>query len=115
MQISKLNQIIARFRQNEGTDIYGLGNCSEFAVALKKFLGAGTISKEGLWHSSLYYKNHYCDIYGCKKTSYGIYNRPGTKSENKHIKHYLEDGRHGKLNIMSKILTGLKKAKKQVK
>jgi len=109
MQISKLNQIIAQFRRNEGADIYALGTCSEFAVALKRFLGGGTISKEGLMHTSLYYNKHYCDIYGCKKQPHGIYNRPAKSSEMKHIKHYLE------LHTVQKILKGLRKAQKEVK
>jgi len=115
IQISKLNQIIARFRQNEGADIYALGNCSEFAVCLKRFVGGGTITKSGLAHTTLQYKNHYCDIYGCKKQSFGEYTRPARPSENAHIQRYLENGKNGKLPTTQKIMKGLRKAQQEVR
>ena len=115
MQISKLNQIIAQFRRTNGADIYALGTCSEFATALKKFLNGGTITKAGLCHTTLQYKSHYCDIYGCKTQSYGEYTRPAKPSEKAHINHYLEDGKNGKLNTVQQILSGLRKAQKEVR
>jgi len=114
MNIPKLNRIIAKFRENEGSDIYALGTCSEFAVALRKFLKGGTITKVGLTHTTLQYDGHYCDIYGCKKQTHGVYTHPATPEEMKHINYYLEDGRPGKRNTVGQILRGLKKAEKEV-
>ena len=115
MNIPKLNRIIAKFRENEGSDIYALGTCSEFAVALRKFLKGGTVAKDGLMHTVLQYDGHYCDIYGCKTYTSGEYIHPATPKEMKHINFYLEDGRPGKRDTVNIVLRGLKRAEKEVR
>jgi len=110
MDINKLNCAIKKFWQSEGyNEIYYMGVCSEVAVALKKFLGEGTIVKRGLMHTALKYKDYYCDIRGCmtpqqfKTRVPGEYLRPATPKEIQHINSLLEH------HTVKKILNGLKK------
>jgi len=116
MNISKLNCIIKKFWQSERyNDIYYLGICSEVAVALKRFLGAGTIVKRGLLHTALEYKGYYCDIRGCKTerefkaTVPGEYLRPATQKEIQHINNLLQRDK------VRYIVGGLKRAEKTCK
>jgi len=116
MKISKLNKIIRQFHKNENyNDIYSLGLCSEFAVALKRFLGAGEIYKAGLLHTCLKYKDHYCDIRGCyPRTTYrgivpSVSLEPATNAEIAHIHKLLEK------DSTKRILDGLRQAQKEVK
>jgi len=75
------------------------GLCSEFAVALKKFLNGGTISKAGLMHTYLTYQGYNCDIRGCfTKETYKFmtpneYYRPTNRSELTHINKLLDHER----------------------
>lgn len=115
MEISKLNRIIHKFWKDEKhNDIYHLGVCSEVAVALKKFLQRGTVSKAGLMHTYLDYKNHCCDIRGCfTKSKYtmvvpSMSYSPATPKEIAHINKLLEH------NTVAHICKGLKKASKEV-
>jgi len=114
MNISTINKIIKRFWSNENrNDVYYLGLCSEFAVALKRFLGSGTIYKAGLMHTCLKYKDHYCDIRGCyPKSKYrsivpSISLEPATNAEIHHIHNLLEK------DTVTKIIKGLKQAQKE--
>ena len=116
MNISTINKTIKRFWKNENhSDVYYLGLCSEFAIALKRFLNSGTIYKAGHMHTCLKYKDHYCDIRGCyPKSKYrsvapSLSLLPATKSEIQHINNLLEK------DTVKKILSGLKKAQKDVK
>lgn len=116
MNINKLNCIIHKFWQSERYNtIYYLGVCSEVAVALKKFLGGGTIVKRGLMHTALKYNGHYCDIRGCmiepefRSRVPAEYLRPATPKEIQHINNLLE--RH----TVNYIVKGLKKARGECK
>ena len=113
MEIAELEKTIERFWESENrNDVYFLGLCSEFAVALKKFLGGGVIYKAGLMHTLLYYKGHYCDIRGCfDKKTYAVRVpatslTPATKKEIAHIYKLLD------YNKTNQIVKGLKKAQK---
>ena len=115
LEIQRLNKIILRFWKNEkNSDIYYLGVCSEVAVALKRFLKGGTISKAGLMHTYFSYKGHYCDIRGCfTKSQYtmivpAMSYTPVTPKEIAHINSLLEH------DTVAHILKGLKKASKEV-
>jgi len=116
MNTTKLNKIIKQFWANERhNDVYYLGICSEFAVALKKFLGAGTIYKAGLMHTFLEHNGYYCDIRGCftparyKTIAPAQYYRPATSKEIAHINSLLEH------DTVAHIITGLKQAQKEVR
>jgi len=115
MDIKKLNAIIKRFWKNEGNnDVYYLGICSEFAVALRRSLKAGTIYKAGLMHTFLEYNGYYCDIRGCYPP--GRYKAlvpspsytPAKKSEIQHINNLLER------DTVQHIVDGLKQAQREV-
>jgi len=115
MNIKRLNAIIAQFWSTRlHNDVYYLGLCSEFAVALQKFLNAGTICKAGILHTCLYYKNHYCDIRGCYLRSHyrtvvpSFSLSPATDAEIKHIEKLLDT------NTVKQIVSGLKQAQKEV-
>ena len=118
MNPTQLNTIIKRFHKNQNySDIYKLGLCSELAVALKRYLHGGTIYKHGLWHTVLYYKGKYCDINGCQSSSQLMHNSPigltksnlraATPSELAHIKKLLDN------KVVSQIVSGLKGADNQ--
>ena len=116
MDKKRLHKIIRKFAENEPNEyIYKFGLCSEFAVALKRFLKGGTISKAGLTHTYLKWKNHYCDITGClNKEEFQFRNpstslSPATKAEIAHINKLLEH------KEVDRIYEGLKKAARQVK
>jgi len=107
----KLDRIIKKFWANERhNDVYYLGLCSEFAVALKRFLKGGVIVKRGLMHTAFKYGNYYCDIRGCmtegdfKARVPGVYLRPATKEEIAHINSLLDE------EIVRYIIKGLKEA-----
>ena len=113
IDINKLDKIIKRFWADEGhNDVYYMGICSEFAVALKRFLKGGTIYKAGLMHTFLEYKGYYCDIRGCfapskyktivPATSY----TSATSKEIAHINSLLEH------DTVAHILKGLKQAQR---
>ena len=115
LEIQKLNKIIRRFWKNENnSDLYFLGVCSEVAVALKKYLGGGTISKAGLMHTYLSYKGYCCDIRGCYTVSEypmiapAFSYTPATPKEIAHINSLLEH------HTVAHIVKGLKKASKEV-
>jgi len=78
MNVNKLDKIIKRFWKNErNNDVYYLGLCSEFAVALQRYLkGKGSITKHGLWHTVLKYKGYYCDVRGCMTYKQMNFNMP---------------------------------------
>jgi len=116
INIQKLDRIIKQFWKNERrNDKYHLGVCSEVAVALKRFLGAGTIYKAGLMHTFLEYQGYYCDIRGCysprayptiaPSPSY----LPATPKEIAHINSLLEH------DTVAHIIAGLKQAQKEVR
>jgi len=116
MKIQKLNTIIRTFWSNEDhDDIYARGVCSEFAIALKRYLNAGTIYKASLMHTFLKYKDHYCDIRGCYTPSEyktivpSLSYTPATKSELDHINSLLEH------HTVNHIIKGLKKAEQEIK
>lgn len=116
MSITKLNRVIKRFWSNEDhNDIYPRGVCSEFAVALKRYLNAGTIYKASIMHTFLKYKDHYCDIRGCYTPNEyqtvvpSLSYTPATKSELDHINNLLEQ------STVTHIIKGLKKAEKEIK
>lgn len=116
MNITKLNKIIRTFWSNEDhNDIYPRGVCSEFAIALQRYLNAGTIYKASLMHTFLKYKDHYCDIRGCHPPSTyktivpSLSYKPATKSELQHINNLLEQP------TVDHIIKGLKKAEKEIK
>jgi hypothetical protein len=115
MSPEKLNKIIKQFWKNENkSDVYYLGICSEFAIALRRFLKAGTVYKAGLMHTFLEHKGYYCDIRGCftpgrykgivAATSY----TPATKKEIAHIQSLLEH------DTVAHIIKGLKEAQREV-
>lgn len=116
MKTSRLNRIIRQFWKNERyNDIYYLGLCSEFAIALKRFLGSGTIVKRGILHTGLKYKGYYCEVRGCmterqfKNTVPGEYLRPANAKEITHIYSLLKNHR------VNDIVKGLRKAEKEVR
>ena len=115
MNTAKLHITIRRFHANNRySDIYSNGLCSEFAVALKRYLHGGTIYKHGLWHTVLYYKGKYCDIHGCQTSSQLMTNMPigitksnlraAKPSEIAHINKLLDH------TEVSRMVAGLKKA-----
>ena len=116
MNIQTLDKIIAKFWDSKRNDTrYYMGYCSEFAVALQRFLKSGRTAKHGLWHTVLEYKKHYCDVRGCHTPS-DMYvvsptpekTRPANDSEIKHIYSLLHE------DIVQDIVNGLKKAKVEV-
>jgi len=116
MNVKRLDKIIKQFWKNERyNDIYYLGLCSEMSVALKRFLGAGTLYKRGILHTVLKYKNHYCEVRGCMNqrqllsTAPGEYLRPASNKEIAHIYNLLKEYR------VKQIVKGLKKAERQIK
>jgi len=115
MNTAKLHATIKRFhRDHNYSDIYSNGLCSEFAVALKKYVHGGTIYKHGLWHTVLYYNGKYCDIHGCQTVSQLMRNMPigmtkanlraAKPSEIAHINKLLDN------NEVARMVAGLKKA-----
>lgn len=115
MNITKLHSTIRKFHQQHNySDIYKLGLCSEFAVALKRYLHGGTIYKQGLWHTILYYNGKYCDINGCQSSSQLMSSSPigltkanlraATPKELSHINNLLDH------REVARIIKGLKKA-----
>jgi len=115
MNIKKLDSVIKRFWQNEGkNDVYYLGVCSEFAMALRRFLKAGTVYKAGLMHTFLEYKGYYCDIRGCfppgkyKMVASATSYTPATQKEIAHIQSLLEH------DTVDHIIKGLKQAEKEI-
>lgn len=121
MEIKKLNKIIAKFKKGTGGDPrYHNGFCSEFAIGLKRFLGNGTLCMVGgIFHVCVKYKGHYCDVNGCSLPREYIAKNPiglnsnsinvANKDEIKHMNDLLNDGK------VSEVLTGLKKAQKEIK
>jgi hypothetical protein len=123
MDIDKLNKVIARFwDNNKRNTMFYLGMCSEFAVALQKYLGGkGEITKHGLFHTVLKYNGLYCDVRGCqtyeqlnfKMPIGGVGGRDTTrKATQKEIKHIYS--LLNKRNVKY-IYEGLKQAEKEVK
>jgi len=118
MTPERLHKVIKQFIRDEGgTNLYRLGRCSEFAVALKKFVGSGTITKHGTWHTVLYWKNIYWDANGqhtlnnLKSTNYisaAENPHPATKEEIDHINSLLNK------YFVDHILAGLRKASREV-
>ena len=109
MNKNKLHKIIRNFADQEPNEnIYKFGLCSEFAVALKRFLKSGTIYKAGLMHTALKWKNYYCDITGClNKDRFQFRNpstslSPATKEEITHINNLLD---HKEVDRIHKTLT----------
>ena len=115
MNTAKLDGIIKRFHRDRNySDIYSNGLCSEFAVALKKFLRGGTIYKHGLWHTVLYYNGKYCDIHGCQSSSQLMRNMPiGMTKANLRAANPTEIAHINKLldnKEVARMIDGLKKA-----
>jgi hypothetical protein len=122
MDTEKLNRIILKFWKNEhNNDVYYLGLCSEFAVALQRYLGGkGEITKHGLWHTVLKYNGMYCDIHGCmteNKLNFTMpiggvgVNESTRKARPDEVAHI-----YGLLNerMTKHIYDGLKKAEKEI-
>ena len=114
MKIAKLNRIINQFWTDEShNDKYHFGLCSEFAIALQRYLNSGQLYKAGLMHTFLKYKSSYCDIRGCFTPSEYTFKvpspsyTPATKSEIQHIKSLLDE------KEVSHIIKGLKKAERK--
>jgi len=115
MSVTKLDSIIQRFGDEKGRDIYRYGLCSEFAVALKRFLGGGELYKHGLFHVCLKYKGFYCDIRGCQTEGELLMddpmalskdaNRKADQGEVKHLMDLLKEDR------VKDIINGLKQAR----
>ena len=114
MSITKLNKILHQFRQNTNPYNYKFGLCSEFAVALKRYLHAGQLYKSGIMHTCLKYKDHYCDINGCftyskyRTISPSVSLSPATKYEIHHIYNLLDN------QAVQSILKTLKQSSKQI-
>lgn len=115
MSITELNRVIKQFARTHGTDIYRYGLCSEFAVALKRFLDGGELYKHGLFHVCLKYKGYYCDIRGCQTESQLLMDDPMALSKDANRKAKPEEIRHLmgllKKEQVKKIVEGLKQAK----
>ena len=78
MNANKLDKIIKRFWANHNNNtIYYLGKCSEFAVALDRFLkGKGKIGKHGWFHTIYIYDGYLWDVRG-KQTKHQLdFNMP---------------------------------------
>jgi len=117
MNAEKLDEIIKRFWKREHNDTrYYLGFCSEFAVALDKFLDKkGKIGKHGWFHTIYIYDGYYWDVRGKmtkKKLDFNMpigatdEPRPANPDEIKHI--------YDLLNVqkVNYILKGLKEAQR---
>jgi hypothetical protein len=118
MSITELNRVIKQFAKTHGTDIYRYGLCSEFAVALKRFLGAGELYKHGLFHVCLKYKGYYCDIRGCQTESKLLMDDPIALSKDANRKAKPEEVQH-LMNLLQddkvqNIIKGLNEAKNKI-
>jgi len=120
MNVQTLDKIIKQFWRNENKDTtWHTGFCSEFAVALDRFLnGAGQIGKQGWFHTIYIYKGNYCDVRGCmNENKLDFHNPIGSQGqpypaaphELQHINSLLNEGR------VQRALAGLKRAQREVK
>jgi len=119
MNPDTLDTIIKTFWKSEryNPDYYN-GYCSEFAVALDRFLNhRGTIGKAGLFHTIYIYKGYFWDIHG-KMTRNQLSLKmpitgtsivqPANQKELDHIYSLLNT------QVVNHILRGLKKSQKVV-
>lgn len=115
MSITELNRMIKQFGKVYGKDIYRYGLCSEFAVALKRFLSGGELYKHGLFHVCLKYKGYYCDIRGCQTESELLMDDPMALSKDANRKAKPEEINHLmsllKEKEVNKVVEGLKQIK----
>lgn len=119
MNVNVLDKIVKRFWANEGNStIYYLGKCSEFAVALDRFLNQkGDIGKHGWFHTIYIYGNYYWDIRGKMTKKQLDFNfpigstshpRPAYPDEIDHIYNLLDE------EFTQKSVKGLQRAREEL-
>lgn len=119
MNSENLDKVIKRFwnKENRNT-IYYIGKCSEFAVALDRFLNRkGTIGKHGWFHTIYLYDNYYWDVRGKMTKKELDFNMPiGATSEPLPAKTEEIAHIYSLLNeeFTQKTVEGLKRAKEEL-